>query len=60
MFTVIIIVIAIGVYFLPSIIAFTNNNAHPVIIFLINLFAGVTVAGWFVAFALAVFGKTKR
>ncbi len=60
MVTVIIIVIAIVVYFLPSLLAFRNNNAHPLIIFLINLFAGFTVAGWLVAFGLAIFGKTRK
>ncbi|MGC8684659.1 superinfection immunity protein [Caldisericum sp.] len=54
------IVIGMVVYFLPSIIAFRNNNAHPVIVFLINLFAGVTVAGWLIALAFAIFGKEKH
>jgi hypothetical protein len=36
-------------YFLPSIVALARNKRDTLAIFLLNLFLGVTVIGWFVA-----------
>jgi len=40
-------------YFLPSIIAFARNKRDLLVIFLLNLFLGITVIGWVVALVWA-------
>jgi len=40
-------------YFLPSIIAFAKNKRDLLVIFLLNLFLGITVIGWVVALVWA-------
>lgn len=42
------------IYFVPSIIAFFRNSENKGWIFLINLFLGFTVIGWFVSLFLAL------
>jgi len=41
------LVISVLLYFLPALIA--HNKRHAGAIFLVNLFAGWTIVGWFVA-----------
>lgn len=49
---IIILLILLGIYFLPWIIAFSKTSCATV--FVINLFLGWTFLGWVVALAMAV------
>jgi T4 superinfection immunity protein len=48
------IVIAFGLYWLPSIIALDHRHAKLNSILVINFFLGLTLIGWVVALAMAV------
>jgi hypothetical protein len=50
---------ALGIYLLPSVIAFCRGNSYAAIILLINIFFGWTLIVWVVLFVLAVFPKDK-
>jgi hypothetical protein len=41
--------VPLALYFLPSIIALARNKRDTLAIFLLNLFLGWSVIGWFVA-----------
>ena len=41
--------VSLALYFLPSIIALARNKRDTLAIFLLNLFLGWSVIGWFVA-----------
>jgi hypothetical protein len=41
--------VPLALYFLPSIIALARNKRDALAIFLLNLFLGWSVIGWFVA-----------
>lgn len=45
------VIVGLGLYFIPAIIAHDNRNASTVVI--INLFFGWTLIGWVVALILA-------
>ena len=49
---ILICILLIIVYFLPSIIA--NNKRHNILIFLFNLFFGITGIGWLAALIWAL------
>lgn len=56
----ILIVVAIAIYFLPVIIGGCRDKAHGGFgILLLNLFLGWTVVGWFAALIWASSGTTK-
>ncbi len=40
------ILIGVGSYFFPSLVAQARNTKHPVVIFLLNFIFGWTVIGW--------------
>ncbi len=42
-------VVAFGIYFLPSLIAFGRNHRDKIIILLIDVFFGWSIVGWFIA-----------
>ncbi|MEJ8767720.1 superinfection immunity protein [Oceanobacillus sp. HCA-5259] len=46
--------IALGVYFLPTIIAKINNQPNFVSIFVLNLFLGWSLVGWVISLVWAV------
>jgi uncharacterized membrane protein len=46
--------ILVGLYFLPTIIAFNRNRHNKTAIFVLNLFLGWTVLGWVVSMVWAV------
>ena len=50
----IIIVIGIVFYFLPSLLANGSKKKNTASIFIINLFLGWTILGWVIALAWAV------
>ena len=51
------ILIAFAMYFLPTIIGFMRGHASKWAIFLVNLFFGWSVIGWFIAFIWSVANK---
>jgi Superinfection immunity protein len=55
----VIVLIAIGLYFLPTIVAMMRHKENIGTVVVINLFLGWTFLGWVVALAMA-FGQTKR
>lgn len=59
-FWLILLIICIYVYFLPTVIAFKNEKANRFVILLINIFFGGTGLGWLVALALSLSGNEKK
>lgn len=53
-FWFIIIVIAVSIYFIPSIIAFKRGHKNRFAIFLLNFLLGLTSIGWVIALVWAV------
>jgi hypothetical protein len=56
---ILLIILAIGLYFLPSIIAFRRNHAYKNIIFVINLVFGLSGIGWAGSLIWAIFPSEK-
>ena len=55
-----IILLALAVYFLPSVIAGMRGKANGSVgVFVVNLCLGWSVVGWFVAFIWACSGETR-
>ncbi|MFK0046496.1 superinfection immunity protein [Streptomyces sp. NPDC090741] len=52
--TVAIGVIGVGLYFLPSILAFNRETDNRWLVLVINLFFGGTFVGWFLALYLTL------
>lgn len=52
--SVFLFLIAIGFYFLPSLVAAANGNKQGIAIFLLNLLLGWTGLGWIIALIWAV------
>ncbi len=55
-----IVIVALVVYFLPTIIASGRNTTATFLIFMINLFGGWTVALWIFVFIWAFCAKKKE
>jgi hypothetical protein len=53
------LVVLLGIYFAPTLIAFqrTHVNAAPILV--VNLFLGWTLIGWVISFAWSVSPNTK-
>ena len=51
---IILIMAALIAYFIPSIIAKSNNHKNSDVIILVNLFFGWTFIGWFIALIWSV------
>ncbi len=47
-------IVALAIYFIPTIIAFRRGHDNRVIILLVNLFLGVTVAVWVICLIWAL------
>ncbi len=56
---IILIIIGLVIYFLPTIIASGRNATATFLIFLVNLFGGWTVALWVFVFIRAFCSKKK-
>jgi hypothetical protein len=56
---ILIIIVALFIYFLPTIIASGRNATATFLIFLVNLFGGWTVALWVFVFIWAFLAKKK-
>ena len=55
-----ILVMIIGLYFLPTIIAFNRNHEQRNVILIINLFLGWTVLAWVIALAWSVSHQKEK
>ncbi len=55
----IILMIWLGIYFLPTIIAYSRNKDNRVAILLVNFLAGWTMIGWLVALVWSVMVDKK-
>lgn len=49
--------VALFIYFIPTIVAFARNHANALAIFILNLFLGFTLVGWVIALIWAVYNK---
>ena len=49
--------VALFIYFIPTIVAFARNHTNALAIFILNLFLGFTLIGWVVALIWAVYNK---
>ena len=54
---VVVLIIFLAIYFLPSIIANVRKHSHKLAIFFLNLFTGATGVGWVAAFVWAFLDK---
>ncbi len=52
--TILIVIVLVLVYFLPSIVAYSRAHRNKVAIFFLNLLAGWTFIGWVAAFVWSV------
>jgi hypothetical protein len=59
-FFVVLILVSLGIYFLPSIIAWARETAWTGAAIVINIFLGWTLIGWVVALAMAVSGTPRE
>ena len=57
---VVLCVLLVALYFLPSMVAAIRSHNNFASIFVINLFLGATVVGWIVALAMSVSADTKK
>ena len=53
-------IVALYIYFLPTIIASGRNSVATILIFLVNLFGGWTIALWIFVFIWAFCEKKKE
>lgn len=58
--TGIVLVVIVGAYFLPAIVAEVRKAEGAFAIFLLNLLLGWTLLGWLVAFVLALCSRRRR
>ena len=52
------VILLIGIYFLPSIVAIYRRHVNFTAIFILNLFLGFTLLGWVFALVWAVYNST--
>jgi Superinfection immunity protein len=57
--TIIVIIITLGLYFVPTMIAADRKN-HTGAIFALNLFLGWTLIGWVAALVLALWNDGRE
>ena len=48
------------IYFVPSIIAYSNEHRNVLAIFVLNLFLGYTLVGWVLALIWAVYKEPEK
>ena len=54
-FELLVMLIFLFVYFIPTIVAYSRNHRNALAIFILNLFLGYTLVGWVVALIWAVY-----
>ncbi len=58
-FLITVTIIALLIYFLPSVIVYNKNRRYFWLIFLLNLFLGWTILVWFVCLIMAFTNKQR-
>ena len=58
--TVIILLLVIIIYMLPTLIAFSREHPHREAVAVINIFLGWTLIGWFVVFLWAALARVEE
>jgi len=56
---ILIIILGVGLYFLPTLIAFNRRADNAALIMILNLVTGWTLIGWIVAFVWAAIDKPQ-
>lgn len=57
MLEIILVLILLLLYFLPTFVACSRHHTNALAIFILNLFLGYTLIGWVVALIWAVYNK---
>jgi Superinfection immunity protein len=57
---IVMLLVSLLIYFLPSIVAFARQHVQAAPIFILNLFFGWTIVGWVGCLAWAVSANTRR
>ena len=57
---VIILALAVAVYFLPSIIALKRDHRNAMVILCLNIFLGWTFLGWIASLVWSLTNDTRR
>lgn len=60
LFGLILIVVGFGVYFVPTIIAFTRNKSNKVAILALNFLLGWSLIGWVISLVWALSQEQKQ
>jgi len=58
--TVIVLLLILIIYFLPTLIAYSREHLHRGAIVIFNIFLGWTLIGWFVVFLWAALGRAEE
>ena len=54
-----ILLVFLGIHFLPTFIAVVREHRHALLIFVLNIFLGWTIIGWLVLLIWAAVGEEK-
>jgi hypothetical protein len=54
-----VLLLLLGIHFLPSFVAFIREQRHAVLILVLNIFFGWTIIGWLVLLIWAAVGEEK-
>ena len=54
-----VILLLLGIHFLPTFVAFVREHRHAVLILVLNIFFGWTIIGWLVLLIWAAVGEEK-
>ena len=52
--------LAVGIYFLPTAIAYNRHHKNTILIFLFNILFGETILGWSIAMIWSASDNTKK
>ena len=54
-----VILLLLGIHFLPTFVAFVREHRHAVLILVLNVFFGWTIIGWLVLLIWAAVGEER-
>ena len=54
-----VILLVLGIHFLPTFVAFVREQRHAVLILVLNIFFGWTIIGWLVLLIWAAVGEER-
>ena len=54
-----VILLLLGIHFLPTFVAFVREHRHAVLILVLNVFFGWTIIGWLVLLIWAAVGEDR-